>query len=290
MRRSQLPDRSWPGGGMGWRSAVVALVILGASVAFGFTVDEIRELQQLGFTNEQIVALQAGQAGLPGDGVPGDSQSAGIDLARIKALQDRGEGLLVVCFTKEWVQRGPGFLYLDRKAPGGGWVPVGKVPLLDCTSTGQFGPPRIEHIQEVVKPCGRGDRERDRPRKGDQKPDGHGSGPGRVERVIEKTIVHPRLMMASRYHAEFALPAGEYEIRFERKFFTGDNEESGPFKSRRARTLWSVPIVAGRVTLASYCWGPNETFGKDHGESYSHLAWLEELSRRLGPLLTTVKR
>lgn len=288
-----------------WRRLVTILLVMVAASASGFTVDEIRELQKLGFSNEQIVALQGKQpdalaANGQGEVSPTPALEC-VNAARMQQARDRGNGVLVVCFSKEWVNRGPGFLYFDRKLPDGKWGPIGQSPAVGFTTTGEFGPPRIEHVRQVIKENRRDDKHHgnkdnknnkdskdQKGKKDDKKQDGHGGG--ECERIIEKTIIHPRPLIASRYYAEFELPPGQYDVQSERKFFTGDNEEGSFFKEKRTRTLWNVPVVIGQATVLSYCWGPNDSFGKDHFESPRHLAWIEEVSGKFRPLLTTIKR
>lgn len=276
-----------------WRSLLVALVFLGSSMLLGYTVEEIRQLQELGFTHEQIVELQARQAGTDPAQAGGDQGTGTLSesgLAKMRRLREQGKGLLIVCFTKEWIQRGPGFLYFDRKGPDGKWIPVGQAMALDYAKNGGYGPPKIEHTTRVVKKHGhdgKGDR-KDGHHAKDGKKDGHEA---QVEKTIihEETIVHPRELVTSRYFAEFEMPEGQYELKAERLFFTGEDEDTGLIKIRRRRVMHGVQVGSGRATIISYCWNENATFGLDHPVPALHRAWVDSIAASLGPLLTEVR-
>ncbi len=290
----------------GYRVLVVVFCCLWAAAVSGYTLDEIRELKRLGFSNEQIVEMQRSNTPMPTGSAATDPAPANAGSgqaspppavekpapltayqARLQGLEERGVGLLVVCFSKEWIQAGPGFLYFDRRGPDSNWIPIAQAPCIGTWQIGEWGPPKIEKVRRVIKHDGHGDKHRDG--KGhDDKDRKHGDGGH--ERVIEKTIVHQRPLIGSRYYAEFELPAGQYDVQSERKFMTDDDENSGMFKSKRHRTFWGVPVVAGKATILSYCWGPNDKFGKDHAESHRHLEWIDKVSAKFSPLVERVRR
>ncbi|MBF0502118.1 MAG: hypothetical protein HQM09_18405 [Candidatus Riflebacteria bacterium] len=276
-----------------WQKLLTVLAVMITSIAFGFTVDEIRQLQQMGFSNQQIMELQKNHTGTSVAAVGcdlGSTASAASAASPMQQFRERGTGLLVICFSKEWVQRGPGFLYFDRKAADGKWIPMGQARVLDYTGTGEFGPPLIEHISKVVKREKHEEKEhkKDGHATKDEKKDGHAPI---VEREIirEETIIHPRELITSRYYVEFELSPGQYELQAERLFFTGDNEESGLIKVRRHRNIKGVPITAGNVTILSYQWNENEKFGLDHPVSQRHKNWVDSIAAKFGALIADVK-
>lgn len=241
----------------------VLLVFFCMVPVFGwsYSIEEIRELKNMGFTTEQIVELQTSGAPVPGGSSAGIATSAVAPdiVERLAGLKANGQGLLVVCATKEWPARGPGHLAVRIKYPTGKWGGLGRASLLEYSMDGRVTAPVF------VKADSDEDCDTD---------------------VI---VTHQMPIIISRYLGEFAIGAGQYEFELERAFKMNENENARGSKTRRHKKFYGVPIKPGMVTILSYAWNENKTFGLDHVLPEQHREFIDNAARKYGEYLVEIK-
>jgi hypothetical protein len=271
---------------------VVAVLLIMGSFGWAYTVDEVRELRNLGFTPEQIVEMAKTRTATPAATV--DSPANGLattvspspEQIRMETLRAANSGLLVICCTKEWPDRGPGFLHADLAIPGGAWRPIGQVPVLDYTTDGRQTPPKFEYKRtetHVPPPKKDGKGQGD----GDDKK-GKKDRPGKTE-VSEVTIMHVRDIITSRYYAEIEVAAGLYDVRFERVFKVGEQESNSLVKQKKSKIIRGITVAPGKVTVVSHFWKDNDGFGRDHAMPVSHLGFAQQCADPFAPWLQEVR-
>lgn len=242
------------------------LVILFAcmsGVLFGYSVEEIQELKRLGFSNEQIVEMAKAGKAPPGQpsaepaSPPPPPPASPEVAARMAKFRQGNAGLLVLCMAKEWGNRGPGYLHVDR-SENGKWVPVGRLNVQKYFYDGRRLPP-------VYEPCKDG-----------------GKGHHR------KIKIPARDLIVSRYYGEFDLPAGKYEIKVERSFNTGDKENISFMGQKRWRIFRAVDLRPGKASILTYQWRENANFGLDECVSDEHLRFVDQVAGQLNGFLNGV--
>lgn len=240
---------------------LLVLFCLAPALGWSYSLEEIRELRNMGFTNEQIVELQKSGAPVPGGSPAGSATSAVAPdiVEKLAALKAGNQGLLLVCATKEWPARGPGHLAVRMKYPTGTWGGLGRASLLEYSMDGRVTSPVF------VKADSDDDCDAD---------------------VI---VTHQMPIIISRYLGEFAIGAGQYEFELERAFKMNENESSRGSKTRRHKKFYGVPIRPGMVTILSYAWNENKTFGLDHVIPEQHREFVEKTAQKYGEYLAEIK-
>ena len=228
----------------------------------GFTLDEIRELKRMGFSNEQIVEMQKAGTGMP-TAVASAPIAASVPAVDdrseyLQKLKEQGKGLLVVCATKEWPFRGPGYLNVDIKFPNGKWGGIGRAGLMEYFMNGQVTPPVFEKLET------------------DDSCDGN---------IV---VTHMAPIIISRYYGELEMGAATYEVKLTRNFKITE-KDSGVGKTKRHKKFHGVQITPGMVTVLSYFWNENQKFGLDHVMTNDHRLFVERMANRFGPALTEIK-
>ncbi len=234
----------------------------------GFTLDEIRELKRMGFTNEQIIELQRAGGTMPSNSqatssvqVPPTPPALAVGGERgeyLAGLKEKNKGLLVVCATKVWPFRGPGYLNVDIKFPNGKWGGIGRANLLEYLMNGQVTPPVFEKLDR------------------DDSCDG------------EVIVTHQLPIIVSRYYGELEMEAGTYEMKLTRNFRMTE-KESGVGKVKRHKKFHGVQIKPGMATVISYSWNENNKFGLDHVMPIEHRSFVDTVAGRFGAALSEVK-
>jgi len=250
--------------GRWWLASCLLVIVLGLS---GFTLEEIRELKNMGFTNEQIVELQRAGGTMPTAmasmtvpvvPTPPALSVGGERATYLTDLQKRHKGLLIVCATKVWPFRGPGYLNVDIKFPNGKWGGIGRANLLEYLMNGQVTPPIFEKLET------------------DDSCDG--------EIVVTRQLP----IIVSRYYGELEVDAGTYEMKLTRNFRMTE-KESGIGKTKRHKKFHGVQIKPGMVTILSYSWDENNKFGLDHVMPIEHRSFVDTVTGRFGAAVVEVK-
>jgi hypothetical protein len=239
------------------------LVVMVASLwCCGFTVDEIKELRHLGFSHEQIIELSRAKSSVQvvtASGSASETAQLSTIQAKLTDLASQNHGLVVVCASKEWAARGPGYISLRVKYPTGTWGGLGRVNLIEYVMDGKVTPP----VYEEKESC----------------------DPGNSSVIVTRQFP----IITSRYSGEFVLGAGVYEFELERAFKMSENETSSGGKMKRHKKFFQVEVKPGMATILSYFWEENQRFGLDYVMSHSHLAFVERVAAGYGSLLHTVK-
>ena len=92
------------------KSILASFIALGIAAGTAYAVDlaEIQKLKDMGFTNEQIVEMTKNSNNSSSNTVQeGVSKEK---LEHINAVKQNKKGILVLCVSKEFPDRGPGFI------------------------------------------------------------------------------------------------------------------------------------------------------------------------------------
>ncbi|MCJ8347234.1 hypothetical protein MJH12_16960 [bacterium] len=231
------------------------------SCTFSINLTKIKELKELGFTNQQITEMMKAEDQSSSSNSSNEKQiEVSKDIQRkLNKLKRQGKGLLVIAFTKEWMHKGPGFLDFALKS-GDRWSHIGKADILAYSVDGR----KSRTVSQVV-----------------QNPNWLIGG---NQLVSESTD-----LVTSRYYGEFELKSGETEVKSYRTFHTANAGIWGAAKQKRHKKFHNVKIIPGKITLLSYFWKENAKFGLDHTPSQFHLKFENKIANGFGEYLGEVR-
>lgn len=238
------------------KSLMVAffIVCLIPHALLALSVEEIEKLQKLGFSNEQIVEMSKNSP------TTKDESKVEVDAETIKTmnkLKEEGKGLLVVCASKEWADKGPGYLDVWVGAKGAKKEKIGKADIKEYSKDGQKGATTFSHI-EFNSPY-----------------------------LADYTVANTSDIVTSRYYSEFELKEGTYEVALQRLFIVSKTA-LGTEKEDRHKFFHNLKIVSGKATIVSYFWQANAEFGLDAVMSGNHNKMIEYVSSKFGTHLAEV--
>ena len=235
------------------KSIIASFIAIGITAGTACAVDlaEIQKLKDMGFTNEQIVEMTK-NSNNTNTAQPGVSQQR-ID--HINSAKQNKKGILVLCVSKEFPDRGPGYIEVYKNNEK-----IGSIELSEYVSNGPSQQSKSDYYEFNKK---------------------NKMTSGTTTTTVANTI-------CSRYFGEFELPAGTYEIKLERKLYMGDPTSEIRFKSKKHKKFHKVAVEEGKVTLLSYYWEDNENFGKDIVVSGNHKAVLNDVANAWGEYLLKV--
>ena len=229
------------------KSIIASFVAIGIAAGTACAVDlaEIQKLKDMGFTNEQIVEMTKNSNN-------SNNVQTGVSKAKtdhINAAKQNKKGLVVLCVSKEYPDRGPGYIdiFKDKEK-------IGSIELSEYVSNGPGTTTKTDYIEYNKK-------------------NKYNSG------TSTSTTANN---ICSRYFGEFELPAGTYEIKLERSLYMGDPTSSLRFKNKMHKKFHNVTVEEGKVTMLSYYWEENEKFGKDIVMSANHKEIAKEISDSWG--------
>ncbi len=260
------------------------LALFAGIVSLGNAVDleKVRQLQELGFSNEQIVEmLKTGTpetAGGSATQAPASQMSPEV-LQHFKKMEIRGRGLVVVVATKEHFAQGPGFLDFYGPDSEGKTTNLGQIPVLDYSTDASKGVNYIE--QSSVKY--------------QNKNQGHGWLGKHFTTAYTTTTGYGRHKdgIISQYYGEFELPAGTHELMLKRNGFYMDEDLKSlkgiKMKIERHKKFHDVTVKPGMVTVLSYMWNDNEHFGEDIVMSGEHRNSVNQIASQFGERLSEIK-
>jgi hypothetical protein len=237
---------------------VVALSISTPILAAPLTLDEIKELKQLGFRPDQIVEMQKARAPASKDDSVPSSEAPEPDPKKWISLKEGDKGLVSICFSKEWSAKGPGYLNVWSKQADGAWTMLGKVKVMEYELTGKSTAPTTEFVR-FNSPF-----------------------------LNDIAVTHQDDIVRSLYYGEFPVASGTYEFKVERNFVTYFNG-LGNEKTVRHKLFHNVGISPGKAVVLSYFWRDNASFGLDHVMSSEHKSFAGYIGKGLGKHLTGLK-
>ncbi len=221
--------------------SILAFMLVLSGRVLAVDLAEIQKLKEMGFSNEQIVEMTKGQnnaAVASNSGITPENQT------KLNTAKNNHKGLLVICASKEYPDRGPG--YLDVFLNNG---KMGQIALSEYVSNGPQAQSKTNYYEYSKKNKGTS---------------------GTSSTTIANNI-------CSRYTDVYELPTGSYEIKLERKFYMGDPTEGLRFKSKKHKIFHNVNIEEGKVTVLSYYWEANEDFGRDVVMSGNHKQFANDI-------------
>ena len=232
----------------------ILAALITANAAYAIDLNEIQKLKEMGFTNEQIVEMTKNQ----------NSNNAAVSQAnvvsqdkivRLDSAKANHKGILVICASKEYPDRGPGYLdiFKDKEK-------IGSVELSEYVSNGPATQSKTDYFEYSKKNKGTS---------------------GTSTTTVANNI-------CSRYIGTFELPAGTYEIKLERSLYMGDPTSSLRFKNKMHKIFHKVTIEEGKATMLSYYWEANENFGKDVVMSGNHKDIAGKISSSWGEYLSKI--
>ena len=227
-------------------TSIIALLICCSTVQ-AVDLNEIQKLKEMGFTNEQIVEMTKNS-----NNAAKEVKSSGISQERIQHInsaKQNHKGLLVIWASKEYPDRGPGYIDIFKNNEK-----IGSVELAEYISSGPAQQSKTDYIEYSKK---------------------NKTTSGTSSTTIANNI-------CSRYRGVFELPAGNYEIKLERSLYMGDPTSTLRFKSKMHKKFHNVTVEEGKVTMLSYYWEENEKFGKDIVMSANHKEIAKEISDSWG--------
>lgn len=238
----------------------ILLTFTFSSFLFGYSLEEIEKLKTLGFSNEQIVEMQKnGQEKQPGASNKNEEELlSSKTINKMKELEGIKKGLLVICFSKEWPEKGPGYLDVWSQKTGEASIKLGKADIKEYTLEGQKGPTVFTHIDY------------------------------NADYLSDMSVGVTKDVITSRYYGEFEISSGTYEVEVKRNFITYA-DAFGNTRVTRHKKFHSVTIVPGKATILSYFWTANAEFGMDHVMSKNHIIMVKYVSTKFGELLSEVK-
>jgi hypothetical protein len=272
------------------------------NLSHAIDTNKVKELKELGFTNEQIVNLLTKSEKSTGNmdknrdvfEIPGDFKR------KMERLKSKKKGLVVVAFTKEWPVRGPGYLEFsinngtafspqDDDSSAVDRFRKGHQSRMGINLPNSTNPARSKKTkkQNWVK-IGRADIL-------SYLLDGR-RGPTVHEHVERNswlfndyTVSQASDLITSRYFAEFEVPAGDLEMKVHRKFHIKDAGIWGTQKENRHKKFHQVAVQPGKITVLSYFWKDNARYGLDHVPSQYHLKFVDDISKRYGEYFREVR-
>ncbi|MBR4328827.1 MAG: hypothetical protein IKO19_13585 [Candidatus Riflebacteria bacterium] len=232
----------------------IMAMLIAAGSAHAVDLNEIQKLKEMGFTNEQIVEMTKSQNGNNAAGSQANAVSED-KIVRINSAKANHKGILVICASKEYPDRGPGYLdiFKDKEK-------IGSVELSEYVSSGPAMQSKTNYFEYSKKNKGTS---------------------GTSTTTVANNI-------CSRYIGTFELPAGTYEIKLERSLYMGDPTSALRFKNKMHKIFHKVTIEEGKATMLSYYWEANENFGKDVVMSGNHKDIAGKISTSWGEYLSKV--
>ncbi len=231
----------------------LSALIISCATAKAVDLNEIQKLKEMGFTNEQIVEMTKSST-QPAN----NSNSPTISKERIEhinSLKQNNKGILVIWASKEYPDRGPGYIDIFKNNEK-----IGSIELAEYVSDGPASQSKTDYYEYSKKNKGTS---------------------GTSTTTIANNI-------CSRYRGTFELPAGDYEIMLQRSFYIGDPTSTLRMKARKHKKFHNVTVKEGKVTMLSYYWEANENFGKDVVMSGNHKNVASEISKSWGDYLFKV--
>lgn len=274
-------------------TGVLLGIIVCAACANAQDIEKIKELQALGFTNEQIIEMMnKNQQPATSIKEPATDQKL-VD--RMEALKKENKGLVVIVATKEDEMRGPGYINISVKNKNIN-TQLEPIPIMEYALEGQKG-----NARTVVTSSGYED----------TYTYGSGNIKGNIEYTgsnrtkfdgkanwdttsntdffnITRGITVVPDIVTSRYISEYPLSEGIFEITLSRNFVT-KKAKLATYKNTRHKIFHDVEVEAGKVTILSYYWKENTNFGKDMVMSRNHKILESNLAEQFGPYLKYVK-
>ena len=208
---------------------------LASGTAYAVDIAEIQKLKEMGFTNEQIVEMTKSKG--ESNAVAESSKASKVNLERVNSAKANHKGLLVICASKEYPDRGPGYLDVFKNKEK-----IGSVELAEYVSNGPATQSKTDYFEYSKKNKGTS---------------------GTSTTTIANNI-------CSRYTDVFEIPAGNYEIKLERSLYMGEPTSPMRFKTKMHKIFHNVSVEEGKVTVLSYYWEANENFGRDIVMSGNH--------------------
>ena len=228
--------------------------LITANAAYAIDLNEIQKLKEMGFTNEQIVEMTKSQNG--NNAAVSQTNAVSQDkVVRINSAKANHKGILIICASKEYPDRGPGYLdiFKDKEK-------IGSVELSEYVSNGPAVQSKTDYFEYSKKNKGTS---------------------GTSSTTVANNI-------CSRYIGTFELPIGTYEIKLERSLYMGDPTSSLRFKNKMHKIFHKVTIEEGKATMLSYYWEANENFGKDVVMSGNHKDIAGKISASWGEYLSKI--
>lgn len=233
---------------------ILFFVCLIPSVLLALSVEEIEKLQKLGFSNDQIVEMSKSNS----TGSEKKIEVASDTIQTMNKLKGEGKGLLVICASKEWQEKGPGFLDVWVGEKGQKKENIGKANIKEYSMEGQKGQTTFAHI-EFNSPY-----------------------------MTDYTVANTSDIITSRYYAEFELKEGTYEVALQRLFVI-NKSSLGTDRADRHKLFHDLKIIPGKATVVSYFWQANAEFGLDAVMSRNHTKMIDYVTQKLGPQIAEVK-
>ncbi len=224
------------------------LLSMAAGTASAIDMAEIQKLKEMGFTNEQIVEMTKSQSNANSE-VSEKNAIPSANIERINSVKANHKGLLVICVSKEYPDRGPGFLDVFKNNEK-----IGAVELDEYVSNGPATQSKTNYFEYSKKNKGTS---------------------GTSTTTIANNI-------CSRYHDVYEFAPGTYEIKLERKLYMGEPTSPLRFKAKKHKKFKNVTIEEGKVTVLSYYWEDNEQFGKDIVISGNHKQFVNDIKGSWG--------
>lgn len=231
-------------------------LLLCCSTVQAVDLNEIQKLKEMGFTNEQIVEMTKNSNN---SNLSTNSEKAnGVSQDKVQHINNAKQnhkGLLVIWASKEYPDRGPGYIDIFKNNEK-----IGSIELAEYISSGPATQSKTDYIEYSKK---------------------NKTTSGTSSTTIANNI-------CSRYKGEFELPAGTYEIKLERSLYMGDPTSALRFKSKMHKKFHNVTVEEGKVTMLSYYWEENEKFGKDIVMSANHKEIAKEISSSWGEYILKI--
>lgn len=237
------------------KNIVTSLLALAISASAAHAVDlaEIQKLKEMGFTNEQIVEMTKGannsNSNVGQTGVGKDK------IERINSAKQTNSGIVVFCVSKEYPDRGPGYLDIFKNNEK-----IGSIELSEYVSNGPAQQSKTDYFEYSKK--------------------NKGTSGTSTTKIANN--------LCSRYYGIFEVPAGSYEFKLERSLYMGDPTSSLRFKNKKHKKFHNVTVEAGKVTMLSYYWEANEDFGKDVVMSGNHKEFAKGVASAWGEYIQKV--
>jgi hypothetical protein len=239
------------------------LFVLSSNSLFSYSIEEIEKMKKLGFSNEQILEMQKTERAKASPVSNNGELEAVVSLQtreKMDALKKNNKGLLVICFSKEFPEKGPGYLNIAAGKKGEKASNIGKSNIMEYSLEGQKGPTVFEHIEF------------------------------NNAYLNDFTVAASADIITSRYYSEFELPIGTYDCSVSRNFITGRDVVFGsPVKEDRHKKFHELEIKPGMATVLSYFWTDNSEFGLDHVMSKNHQTMVKYISGKFGEFLSEIK-
>ena len=271
-------------------------MILCASCANAQDIEKIKELQALGFTNEQIVEMmnESNQKSTAQVNEPSNGVAPEIEELMYEAKKNK-QGIVVVFASKENVDQGPGYLNITAKS-NKEKIQLDPIPILEYSLEGQKGA-----AVTTVKSSSYSNTNVNGNAYANTYANTYGNNYNSTTMAnfnanswtnsfnMTQGVTYVPDIITSRYLGKYVLPEGVYEFELSRNFITGNHGILGNDKTIRHKKFHKVEVEAGKVTIISYYWQDNAAFGLDQIMSKNHKIVENNLAFSFGPYLKYVK-